>query len=57
MAELAAKAREQMSAAAAVDEDAEAPGAIAALPSPPRGFTPHRRRNGTTSMSTRPTWW
>ncbi|WP_141031848.1 hypothetical protein, partial [Escherichia coli] len=40
MAELAAKAREQMSAAAAVDEDAEAPGAIAALPSPPRGFTP-----------------
>lgn len=41
MAELAAKAREQ--AASASGEDAEAPaadGTIAALPSPPRGFTP-----------------
>ncbi|MGV0160892.1 fatty acid synthase subunit beta domain-containing protein [Mycobacterium colombiense] len=41
MAELAAKAREQ--ATSASGEDAEAPaadGTIAALPSPPRGFTP-----------------
>ncbi|MEE6179320.1 fatty acid synthase subunit beta domain-containing protein [Mycobacterium sp. 050134] len=41
MAELAAKAREQ--ATSDQDEDAEAPeatGTIAALPSPPRGFTP-----------------
>jgi fatty acid synthase len=39
MAELAAKAREGMSAEAAI-EDAPAEGTIAALPSPPRGFTP-----------------
>ncbi|BBY15015.1 type I polyketide synthase [Mycolicibacterium litorale] len=42
MAALAAKAREDMSADAAADEDADAPapGTIAALPSPPRGFSP-----------------
>lgn len=40
MAELAAKAREEMSAEAATDEDEAAEGTIAALPSPPRGFTP-----------------
>lgn len=39
MAELAAKAREEM--APAVDPDDEpAPGSIAALPSPPRGYSP-----------------
>jgi fatty acid synthase, bacteria type len=38
MAELAAKAREEMSAEAAADTAAE--GTIAALPSPPRGYTP-----------------
>jgi fatty acid synthase len=40
MAELAAKAREEMSTEAAADDDAETEGTIAALPSPPRGFTP-----------------
>ena len=40
MAELAAKAREEMTAEAAADDDAAAEGTIAALPSPPRGFTP-----------------
>ncbi|GFG67557.1 type I polyketide synthase [Mycobacterium kubicae] len=41
MAELAAKAREEMSAEApAGDDDAPAAGTIAALPSPPRGFNP-----------------
>jgi fatty acid synthase len=43
MAELAAKAREEMSAEATIADDAPgqgAPGTIAALPSPPRGFTP-----------------
>ncbi|OBF52939.1 type I polyketide synthase [Mycolicibacterium monacense] len=41
MAALAAKAREEMSADAAdEDADAPAPGTIAALPSPPRGYTP-----------------
>jgi fatty acid synthase len=40
MAELAAKAREEMSADAAADDDDPAEGTIAALPSPPRGFTP-----------------
>ena len=40
MAELAAKAREEMTAEAATDDDAAADGTIAALPSPPRGFTP-----------------
>ena len=40
MAELAAKAREEMSADGAVDEEAAAAGTIAALPSPPRGYTP-----------------
>ncbi len=44
MAELAAKAREQMAADAAADgtaaETQKAEGTIAALPSPPRGFTP-----------------
>ncbi len=33
-------------------------GTIAALPSPPRGYTAsRRRRRGPTSTSTRPTWW
>jgi fatty acid synthase len=41
MAELAAKAREEMSADAAGDEDDEAAaGTIRALPSPPRGYRP-----------------
>ena len=41
MAALAAKAREEMSADAAdEDPDAPAPGTVAALPSPPRGYTP-----------------
>ena len=43
MAELAAKAREEMTSESAVDQDAdgrEIPGTIAALPSPPRGFNP-----------------
>ncbi|MBS9533476.1 DUF1729 domain-containing protein [Mycobacterium sp. M1] len=39
MAELAAKAREEMTAESAADED-DADGTIAALPSPPRGYTP-----------------
>ncbi len=39
MAELAAKAREDMSADAAADDEAPE-GTIAALPSPPRGYTP-----------------
>ncbi|OBF85210.1 3-oxoacyl-ACP synthase [Mycobacterium sp. 852002-51163_SCH5372311] len=39
MAELAAKAREEMSSEAAA-ENTPAEGTIAALPSPPRGFTP-----------------
>jgi fatty acid synthase len=38
MAELAAKAREEMTAEAATDDDDAAEGTIAALPSPPRGF-------------------
>lgn len=59
MAALAAKAREEMSADDAVDEDADAPepGTIAALPSPPAASRPRRPRNGLTSTSTRPTWW
>ncbi|BCI54255.1 type I polyketide synthase [Mycolicibacterium litorale] len=41
MAALAAKAREEMAGGAAdEDADAPAPGTIAALPSPPRGFSP-----------------
>ncbi|MBP2451125.1 type I polyketide synthase [Mycolicibacterium lutetiense] len=40
MAELAAKAREDMSSAAVESEDDEDEGAIAALPSPPRGYDP-----------------
>ncbi len=42
MAELAAKAREDQSAKAAEDgdEDSDADGTIAALPSPPRGYSP-----------------
>ena len=40
MAELAAKAREEMTPDAAVEEDAAEEGTIAALPSPPRGFNP-----------------
>jgi fatty acid synthase, bacteria type len=40
MAELAAKAREEMSAEPATDDEGPAEGTIAALPSPPRGFTP-----------------
>ncbi|MCV7030763.1 type I polyketide synthase [Mycobacterium sherrisii] len=39
MAELAAKAREEMSSET-TEDDGPAEGAIAALPSPPRGFTP-----------------
>lgn len=39
MAELAAKAREEMSTDAA-DDEVETEGTIAALPSPPRGYTP-----------------
>lgn len=58
MAELAAKAREEMTAEASAEDDADtAANIIAALPSPPRGYTPRRRRSGTTSTSTRPTWW
>lgn len=40
MAELAAKAREEMTSEAATDDDAAPEGTIAALPSPPRGYTP-----------------
>lgn len=40
MAELAAKAREEMTAESAVDDEAAAEGTISALPSPPRGYTP-----------------
>ena len=40
MAELAAKAREEMTTEAAVDDEAADEGTIAALPSPPRGFSP-----------------
>ncbi|MBX9639868.1 MAG: 3-oxoacyl-ACP synthase, partial [Mycobacteriaceae bacterium] len=40
MAELAAKAREEMTAESHADDDAAAEGAISALPSPPRGYTP-----------------
>ncbi|HEV7362016.1 MAG TPA: acyltransferase domain-containing protein, partial [Mycobacterium sp.] len=40
MAELAAKAREEMSAEAVADQDEPASGTIGALPSPPRGYTP-----------------
>ncbi|MBV8179393.1 MAG: DUF1729 domain-containing protein [Mycobacterium sp.] len=40
MAELAAKAREEMTSEATADDDAGAEGTIAALPSPPRGFAP-----------------
>ncbi|OBI90237.1 type I polyketide synthase [Mycobacterium asiaticum] len=40
MAELAAKAREEMSADAGSADDEATEGTIAALPSPPRGYTP-----------------
>ena len=40
MAELAAKAREEMSAEAAADDDEATDGILAALPSPPRGYSP-----------------
>jgi fatty acid synthase len=40
MAELAAKAREEMSAEAGADDDDAAEGTIGALPSPPRGYSP-----------------
>ncbi len=40
MAELAAKAREEMTSESAVDDDDADDGTIAALPSPPRGFNP-----------------
>src|SRR6201995_2192817 len=40
MAELAAKAREEMTAEAPTDDDVADDKTIAALPSPPRGFTP-----------------
>jgi fatty acid synthase len=40
MAELAAKAREQATAASEETDDEPAEGTIAALPSPPRGYTP-----------------
>ncbi|BBY62201.1 type I polyketide synthase [Mycolicibacterium helvum] len=46
MAELAAKAREQMSAEADASDDEPAAGTIAALPSPPRGY----------AASTPPAW-
>ncbi len=46
MAELAAKAREEMTSEAASSDDEPASGTIAALPSPPRGHRP----------STPPTW-
>ena len=39
MAELAAKAREEMAAEAAADDDGRATATIPALPSPPRGYT------------------
>lgn len=40
MAELAAKAREEMTSESAPADDAPAEGTIAALPSPPRGYRP-----------------
>src|SRR6201995_5342964 len=40
MAELAAKAREEMTSESVADDDEAAAGTIAALPSPPRGFSP-----------------
>ncbi|QLL05975.1 type I polyketide synthase [Mycobacterium vicinigordonae] len=40
MAELAAKAREEMVSEAATDEEVATDGTIAALPSPPRGYAP-----------------
>ncbi|GLB94290.1 type I polyketide synthase [Mycobacterium kiyosense] len=40
MAELAAKARAEMTSEAADEDDTPAEGTIAALPSPPRGYTP-----------------
>lgn len=40
MAELAAKARERATAGEGAEDDTAPEGAIAALPSPPRGFTP-----------------
>ncbi|MDP7705120.1 polyketide synthase [Mycobacterium sp. TY815] len=40
MAELAAKAREEMTAESHADDDAPTEGTISALPSPPRGYTP-----------------
>ncbi|MET0994180.1 MAG: fatty acid synthase subunit beta domain-containing protein, partial [Mycobacterium sp.] len=40
MAELAAKAREEMTSGSAAEEDEPADETIAALPSPPRGYTP-----------------
>lgn len=40
MAELAAKAREEMTSEAAPEDDSAPEGTIAALPSPPRGYTP-----------------
>ncbi|MEK1237218.1 beta-ketoacyl synthase N-terminal-like domain-containing protein, partial [Mycobacterium ulcerans] len=40
MAELAAKAREEMSTEATADDEESTEGAIPALPSPPRGYTP-----------------
>ncbi|MGA7131413.1 MAG: beta-ketoacyl synthase N-terminal-like domain-containing protein, partial [Mycobacterium sp.] len=40
MAELAAKAREEITTEAAVDDEVADGGTIAALPSPPRGFVP-----------------
>lgn len=40
MGELAAKAREEMTAETAADEDEGAANTIAALPNPPRGYTP-----------------
>ncbi len=40
MAELASKAREEMTSESTVDDDAADEGTIPALPSPPRGFNP-----------------
>ncbi|PQM47699.1 hypothetical protein C1Y40_02094 [Mycobacterium talmoniae] len=57
MAELAAKAREEM-VSEAVTDDEPAEGTIAALPEPAARLPPRRRRrSGTTWTSTPPIWW
>ena len=57
MAELAAKAREEMTSGSAAEEDEPADETIAALPSPPRGYTPAPPPPWATSTSTPRTWW